>query len=126
MTYGGRDCVFIIDGMDGIEAGYHFAGAVGISPRGFTLRQLWRMFEGAAKTARRTALELSTLVWSLGSIDCEDFLHYGQMTETGKGGPVQLTPELHAKVEAEVARIRSENPSLPTTVAMKPGGYTHG
>jgi hypothetical protein len=105
--------VFIIDGMNGIEAGYHFAGAVGVGPRGYTLRQLWMMAEGAAKMARRKTLELATLVWSLGDVDVEDFLHFGHMNTTGKGGPVQLTPDLHARIEAEVARIRRENPGLP-------------
>ena len=99
--------------MDGIEAGYHFAGVVGISPRKFTLNQLWRMAEGAIKNRRREVLELASLVWSLGSIDAEDYLHYGQLSETGSGGPVQLTPELHAKIESEVERIRLENPQLP-------------
>ena len=105
--------MFVIDGMDGIEAGYHFAGIVGISPRKLTLNQLWRMAEGAIKNRRREVLELASLVWSLGSIDYEAYLHYGQMSETGSGGPVQLTPELHAKIEAEVERIRRENPQLP-------------
>jgi hypothetical protein len=105
--------VFIIDGMDGIEAGYHFAGVVGISPRKWTLNQLWRMAEGAIKNRRREVLELASLVWSLGSIDWEAYLHFGQMLETGSGGPVQLTPEQHAKIEAEVERIRRENPHLP-------------
>jgi hypothetical protein len=36
------------------------------------------------------------------------------MEPTGKGEPVQLTPELQAKVEAEVEKIRQENPGLPT------------
>jgi hypothetical protein len=105
--------VFIIDGMDGVEAGYHFAGVVGISPRRMTLRQLWMMAEGAIRNRRREVLELASLVWSLGSIDWESYLHFGHMTETGSGGPVQLTPEMHARVEAEVERIRRENPGLP-------------
>lgn len=99
--------------MDGIEAGYHFAGVVGISPKKLTLYQLWRMANGVTKQRRRECLELASLVWSLGSIDYESYLHYGEMVETGSGGPVQLTPEIQAKVDAEVARIRQENPGLP-------------
>lgn len=99
--------------MDGIEAGYHYAGVVGISPRKWTLNQLWRMAEGAIKNRRREVLELASLVWSLGSIDHESYLRYGQFSETGCGGPVQLTPELRAKIEAEVEKIRRENPGLP-------------
>jgi hypothetical protein len=99
--------------MDGIEAGYHFAGIIGISPRTFTLNQLWRMANGATKQRRRESLELASLVWSLGSIDYESYLHYGEMVETGSGGPVQLTPEMQARVEAESERIRQANPGLP-------------
>jgi hypothetical protein len=107
----------VIDGMDGIEAGYHFAGVVGISPRKHTLSQLWRLANGAIKQRRREVLELASLVWSLGSIDWESYIHFGEMVETGSGGPVQLTPELSAKVEAEIERIRNENPGLPTVRA---------
>ena len=69
--------------MDAIEAGYHFAGIVGISPRKFTLNQLWRMANGAVKQRRQECLELASLVWSLGSIDYEAYLHFGQMVEPG-------------------------------------------
>jgi hypothetical protein len=100
--------------MDAIEAGYYFAGVLGISPRKWTLRQLWMMADGRVKASRRNNLELSSLVWGLSSIDWEDYLHYGQMTETGSGGPVQLKPELQEKIDAEVERIRRENPGLPT------------
>ena len=100
--------------MDGIEAGYHFAGVIGISPRRFTLNQLWRMADGKIKNRRRETLELASLVWGLSSIDWEDYLHFGVMTETGSGGPVQVPPELQDKLAAEVARIRNDNPSLPT------------
>lgn len=99
--------------MDAIEAGYHFAGLVGISPKKWTLRQLWMMAEGVYRTKRRENLELANLVWGLSQIDWQDYLLYGQMSETGKGGPVQLTPEIQARVEEEVARIRRENPGLP-------------
>ncbi len=99
--------------MDAIEAGYHFAGVVGISPRKLTLRQLWMMAEGKNKAQRQNNLELSSLVWGLSEIDWEDYLHYGHMTQTGAGGPVQVKPELQAKIEEEVERIRRENPGLP-------------
>lgn len=100
--------------MDAIEAGYHFAGIVGVSPKKMTLRQLWMMVEGKQKARRQNNLELSSLVWGLSSIDWEDYLHYGHMTETGTGGQVQLKPELQAKIDEEVERIRRENPGLPT------------
>jgi len=99
--------------MDAIEAGYHFAGIAGISPCRHTLRQLWMMADGVTKSKRRENLELASLVWGLSSIDWEDYLHYGQMTETGSGGPVQVKPELQEKIDSEVERIRRENPKLP-------------
>lgn len=114
--------MFIIDGMDGIEAGYHFAGVVGLNPRGFTLNQLWQMACGAIKNRRRELLDLASLVWSLGSIDLEDYIHFGHMTETGNGGPVRLDPDLQARVDQEAERIRRENPGLPTTIGIRPGG----
>lgn len=100
--------------MNAIDASYHFAGVCGLSPKGWTLRQLWAMANGRIGNRRRENLELASLVWSLGEIDWESYLLYGEMTETGRGGPVQLTPELHARIEAEVERIRKENPDLPT------------
>jgi len=103
----------VIDGMDAIEAGYAFAGIVGISPKKWTLRQLWMMAEGVAKSHRRDNLDVAVLVWSLGSIDYEDYLHFGVMSETGSGGPVQLSPEMQDKLDVEVQRIRKENPGLP-------------
>jgi hypothetical protein len=99
--------------MDGIEAGYHFAGIVGISPKKWTLRQLWMMANGFQRNRRRENLEVASLVWGLGSIDWQDYLLYGQMTETGAGGAVQVTPELQGKIDDEIERIQRENPSLP-------------
>jgi len=71
------------------------------------------MAEGKVKNKRREQLELATLVWGIGEIDWEEYLLYGEMTETGSGGPVQLDPELQAQVEAESERLRNENPGLP-------------
>jgi hypothetical protein len=99
--------------MDAIEAGYEFAGILGISPRGLTLRQLWRMAHGAQKDSRRENLELANLVWGLAEIDWEDYLLYGRMGSTGKGGPVQVKPDVQEKIDAEIERIRRENPNLP-------------
>lgn len=99
--------------MDAIEAGFHFAGIVGVSPRKLTLRQLWMMANGKISSGRRENLELANLVWGLSEIDWEAYLLYGQMSETGKGGPVQLKPELQDKIDAEIERIRNENPGLP-------------
>lgn len=99
--------------MDAIEAGYEFAGLLGISPRGLTLNQLWRMAHGLEKQRRRSNLELANLVWGLAELDWTEYLLYGRMASTGKGGPVQVKPEVQEKIDAEIERIRRENPSLP-------------
>lgn len=100
--------------MDAIEAGYHFAGVCGVSPKGWTLRQLWMMANGKISFGRRNNLEVASLVWGLADIDWEAYLLYGQMSETGRGGPVQVPLDVQMKVDAEVERIRRENPGLPT------------
>jgi len=61
-------------------------------------------------------VEQSILVWGLDGINVENYLFFGQLESTGKGGPVQLSPELERKVDEEAARIRAENPSLPQSV----------
>lgn len=99
--------------MDAIEAGYEYAGIVGISPRGLTLDQLWRMASGTQKNRRRENLELANLVWGLAEIDWQDYLLYGRMNASGLGGPVQVKPEVQERIDAEVERIRRENPNLP-------------
>lgn len=100
--------------MDAIEAGYHFAGVCGIAPVGYTLRQLWMLADGKLGAQRQSNLDVAYLVWGMAEIDIESYLQYGEMSETGKGGPVELTPELQWRLEQEVARIRAENPGLPT------------
>lgn len=62
---------------------------------------------------RRELLEQATLVWSLQDLDAETYLADGTIETTGRGGPVQLDPHMQARVDAEVARIRAENPDLP-------------
>lgn len=99
--------------MDAIESSFHFAGVTGIEPRGKTLNVLWQMAEGRVKNRRRESLELAALVWSLGDIDWGDYLKFGEMSPTGKGGPVKLEPAMQAKLDAEIERIRRDNPSLP-------------
>lgn len=103
--------------MNAIDAGFAFAGDVGIEPRGKTLNMLWRMAEGRARFRRREQLELAALVWNIGDIDWDDYLRFGEMSETNNGGPVQLEPEMQARVDAEIERIRRENPSCPKVVA---------
>jgi hypothetical protein len=107
----------MIDGMDGIRAGYHFAGTCGVTPRGWTLRQLWMMANGRKFAIRQQNLEIASLVWGLSDIDWESYLLFGEMSPTGRGGPVELSPETRQKVEEEIERIRRENPGLPKVKA---------
>jgi hypothetical protein len=104
--------VYVIDDLDGVEAAYEFAGDVGISPVGLTLRQLWRMANGRAKQRRIESLQLVCLAFNE-SLDAAKFLATGQFAESRVGKPLELPPELEAKVAAEAERIRRENPGLP-------------
>lgn len=94
--------------MDGLEASLHFAGIVGIDPMPLTVAELWRMAEGRLASMRSHAVEQSMLVWSIGEINVERYLHYGEMSESPQGKPVELPPELEAKAQEEIARIRAE------------------
>jgi len=100
--------------MGAIEAGYHFAGICSVSPKGYTLRQLWMMANGKQTAQRNANVDVAYLVWAMSEVDIEAYLLFGEMSETGRGGPVDLTPELQHRLEQEVERIRAENPGLPT------------
>jgi hypothetical protein len=103
--------------MDGIDAAYEFAGVVGIKPHGLTLRQLWRMASGAMKQRRLEALHIVCLAFN-GSLDTQKFLEFGTVEESNVGKPLVLSPELEAKVQEEIERIRRENPDLPKPQAI--------
>ena len=102
--------------MDGIEACYHFAGFLGLEPRGKTLRTLWRLATGRSAHRRVEMVEQAMLVWSMGDMDIARYVLFGEVFKTDVGGQVKLSPDLEAKVEAEVERIQKENDELP-----KPG-----
>lgn len=104
--------------MDGIEAAYHFAGVLGMSPAGQTLRSLWRMACGRLKQKRNETVELAVMVWAMGDYDIESYLAFGSLDETGRGKPVKLEPELEARVDAEVEKIRRESEGLPKVKAV--------
>jgi len=99
--------------MNAIQAGYHFAGVLGINPKGQTLNRLWRMANGRIENRRREILELAQIVWSLGSLDYESYLFHGIMKDTGAGGPVLVSPEMQARIDEEAEKLRRENPHLP-------------
>lgn len=113
MMYRGSHLVTVIDGLDGVEACYHFAGVIGVRPHGLTLRQLWRMASGRIRQNRFEMFELSSLVWGLSDIDLLQYLYFGRLEETGAGGPSQVPPDIQSMVDAEVEKIRAENPDLP-------------
>ena len=115
----GREVVDLIDGMEAIEACYHFAGIVGIHPAKLSLRSLWRLACGRLRQSRNEIVELSAMVWAMGEYDIESYLAFGSLDETGRGKALKLDPELQSKVDAEVERIRRENPGLPQVKAIK-------
>lgn len=99
--------------MKAVEACYHFAGIAGADPHRLTLRQLWRMAVGRIHQTRQEMFEQSILIWGLDGVDAERYLQFGDLYQTGKGGPVKMDAKLAAAVEAEKERIRRENPDLP-------------
>lgn len=72
------------------------------------------MANGKQFYRRQELVSLSQLVWGLSEIDLETFVYYGTLEESGVGGPVQLDPELQARVDAEAERLRKTVPGLPT------------
>ena len=46
-------------------------------------------------------------------IDTQKFLATGELTESNVGKPLELSPELEAKVQEEIKKIRQANPNLP-------------
>ena len=110
--------MYIIDDLNGIDAAYEFAGVVGIHPRGMTLRQLWRMANGRAKQSRREAFDLVRIAFN-DSLDVLTFLNTGSVVESCVGKPLELSPEMESAVQAEVEKIRRENPNLPQVLAIR-------
>jgi hypothetical protein len=102
----------VIDDLEGIDAAYEFAGIVGVDPRGLTLRQLWRMASGIARQRRIETMHLICVAFN-DSLDIRRFLQTGQIEESSVGKPLKLSDELEEQVQAEIERIRRENPNLP-------------
>ena len=101
-----------------MDAAYEFAGIIGIRPHGMTLRQLWRMANGRAKQTRLESLQLICLAFNDG-LDTKRFLETGAVTESCVGKPIELTPEEEAAVQAEIEKIRRENPELPAVPVIR-------
>jgi hypothetical protein len=102
--------------MDGVEAAYQFAGVLGIRPHGLTLRQLWRMVNGLQKQRRLETVHLVCLAFN--KVNVSQFLATGALEESPVGKPVVLRPDLEAQAQAEIERIRRENPDLPRIPAV--------
>jgi hypothetical protein len=98
--------------MDGVDAAYEYAGIVGIRPHGLTLRQLWRMAIGEIRQRRWDAWSAMQIQYN-DDMDHQKFLETGSLVESCVGKPLVLSPENEAKVQAEIDRIRRENPNLP-------------
>lgn len=105
--------MFIIDGMDPVEACYEFAGMTGLHPKGLTLRELWMMADGRARQRRLESYHLIALAFQDG-IDVQRFVETGQIAESCVGKPLELSPEMEAKVQKQVEELRRQNPDLPT------------
>jgi hypothetical protein len=118
MIYEGHHLVYVIDDADGAEACYRYAGIVGVSARKHTLRQLWMMAEGVLRQRRIDHVQLACIALSHG-VDVERYLETGVIGESSVGKPLELTPEMQARVDAEVERIRRENPHLPSLPVVK-------
>jgi len=76
------------------------------------------MADGKAKQKRIESLHLICLAFNDG-LDVPLFLRTGRVTESCVGKPVVLSPELEAKVQDEIERIRRENPELPQSIMMR-------
>jgi hypothetical protein len=115
--YHGEQVVFVIDGMDAIEACYFFAGVTGHDPDRYSLRELWTMSNGYSSQRRIEMLQFSSVVFGTEHLDLERFIRYGIVGESGKGGPVQVSPGVQERIEAEIEKIRAQSTSVPFKVS---------
>ncbi len=76
------------------------------------------MVNGRAKQQRIESLQLVCLAFN-DTMDTQRFLDTGIITESCVGKPLELSPEMEAKVQEEIERIRAENPQLPQTPVIR-------
>jgi len=76
------------------------------------------MANGRTKQSRRESFDLVRLAFN-DSIDVLAFLNTGSVAESCVGKPLELSPEMEAKVQEEIERIRAENPQLPQTPVIR-------
>ena len=70
------------------------------------------MANGVAKQRRIETMQLVCVAFNE-SLDIQRFLRTGVVDETTVGKPLVLSDELEEQVQAEIERIRRENPNLP-------------
>lgn len=70
------------------------------------------MANGVAKQRRIETMHLIHVAFN-DSLDVPRFLQTGQIEESSIGKPLKLSDELEEQVQAEIDRIRRENPNLP-------------
>lgn len=68
---------------------------------------------GLARQRRTEIVQLVCVAFN-DSIDVMKFLQTGTIEESLVGKPLRLSDELEEQVQAEIERIRRENPSLPS------------
>jgi hypothetical protein len=112
----GKMIAITIDGMDAIDACYAFAGIVGISPAGLSLRRLWAMAEGKARFLRHHQVGQASAVWGLSDSDPLIYAEFGILQAVEIGKPVKYSDEMQAKINTEVARIYEQEPELKSRI----------
>lgn len=76
------------------------------------------MANGRAKQTRLESLQLVCLAFN-DSMDTQRFLDTGIIAESCVGKPLELSPEMEARVQEEIKRIREANPDLPTVPVIR-------
>lgn len=109
--------MFVIDGMDAVEACYFFAGVTGHDPERYSLRDLWMMSNGYSSQRRIEMLQFSSVLFGTEHLDLERFIRYGIVGESGKGGPVQVSQSVQEKIDAEIEKIRAQSTLAPFKVS---------
>ncbi len=102
-----------IDGMDGCEACYCYAGEVGVSPKGLTLRRLFAMADARSRKRRGEMLEQAMLVWALNDYDPIQYVEHGRMQQGTIGKPIEYPSEIEAAIQAEIERQKQEGEIEP-------------
>lgn len=85
------------------------AGAVGVNPLEFTIRELWLMYAGKMRAIRQQCLWQSAVIFAEKKFDVVGFLRYGTSGE--KSEKLTIPDWLRAQVDAEIGRLNGVNPN---------------